>query len=863
VSALDRLIALTLFRSQRADQKEEIITTLRDFGPVILRVTKPSKGALPWLKLATFGDARTEKNSFRHDANVLAITGIEADYDHEVMHPNEAAAVLRGANLAAMIYGSPRHSEDAPRWRVLCPVSETLPPASRRHLVERLNGLFHGALSRESFTLSQSYYYGSVKNNPSHFVDYIEGDYIDLRADLDADAMGPPQTEYKANPAPPPRRTRNPSAFVETVIRNAIGKVSAAPDGQKHHTLRAQARLLGGYMHVGGYGVGEMAQQLVAALPASVRDRKAALATAIWGIEHGATKPIEIPEMQPRHVTNGHTEPNGHTTISEDEWSAIINTRTEEPEPDWDWGKIGATGPAIKWPVPLDIFNANLETPPPQVTSDHIPERLWPFVYDTSLRMGVDPTTVALAVLVTCASVIHENWCLQPKRYDKTWTENARLWGCIVGDPSTLKSPVIMAATRIINRLEAEARRRHQDEMAVYEKALAVWKKQKDTDEPPPVKPKLTRYLVEGATMEAFQEVLRDDPKAGMRAMSGKVLCRQDEMSEWAGNLDRYSGGRGGDRGAYLRLYNGGPYTVDRIQRGSFSVANWSACFITGCQPEPIQKIAKEAAEDGLLQRFVYAVPAPAGEGLDQPEDEAAIDAYHETIRALTAMQPLSGPDGYGHERVVFHDLAHIHREEIDKAARSIAAIPDTSNRVRSTLGKWPGLFARLCLTFHLIEHAGERIGFRYVISEPTAERAKNYMLEVILPHMIRADLMMFLTPQSGHARWIAGYILAHGCDVITSRHIVQAYRALRSAENVRELRETMASLVTIGWLDPMEPKNPLNPVSSWRVNPAVHIRFAEHAAQEAENREATRRAVFVASQKYAPIGFTQSENDI
>jgi hypothetical protein len=72
-----------------------------------------------------------------------------------------------------------------------------------------------------------------------------------------------------------------------------------------------------------------------------------------------------------------------------------------------------------------------------------------------------------------------------------------------------------------------------------------------------------------------------------------------------------------------------------------------------------------------------------------------------------------------------------------------------------------------------------------------------------------------------------------------------------------------MASLVTIGWLDPMEPKNPLNPVSSWLVNPAVHIRFAEHAAQEAENREATRRAVFVASQKYAPIGFTQSENDI
>ena len=88
-------------------------------------------------------------------------------------------------------------------------------------------------------------------------------------------------------------------------------------------------------------------------------------------------------------------------------------------------------------------------------------------------------------------------------------------------------------------------------------------------------------------------------------------------MSEFFANLDRYrAGGKGGgDRGAYLRLYNGGPYSIDRIGRGSFTVPNWSACFLGGMQPGPIQNIAKNATEDGLLQRFLYAVPGPQQHG--------------------------------------------------------------------------------------------------------------------------------------------------------------------------------------------------------------------------------------------------------
>lgn len=531
------------------------------------------------------------------------------------------------------------------------------------------------------------------------------------------------------------------------------------------------------------------------------------------------------------------------------------------PPIEWNWGKAEATGPATRWPTPLDIFRGD-NSHAPVIGPQHVPERLWPHILDVSLRMGVDPATVALCDIVAAASVIHDDWRLQPKVHDTDWTESARLWGCIVGPPSILKTPVINAATRIINRLEAEARTRHEERMEAYETTHAAWKKAKDTDAPEPKRPRLERYLVEGATIEAFSEVLRSDRKATQTAIASKVLCLQDEMSEWAGNLDRYSSGKGGgDRGAYLRMYNGGRYTIDRVARGSFAISNWSACFLTGCQPEPIQKIAKDAAEDGLLQRFMYIVPGPPGEGMDKAPDEQAMAAYAQTIRTLSTMRPLTRMDGHDNEHLAFHRMAHPYREEIDRAAKAIIMMPDTSGRIKATLGKWPGLFARLCLTFHMIEHAKADLGFRYVVSEETAEKVKDFMLDIVLPHLIRADAAMFLTPQTGHGRWIAGHILAHELDHINTRNIKHAYRALRPPEMDRELHSTITGLVSVGWLDPIAPKNPLQPITSWRVNPQVHVRFAGKAQEEKDIREGIRRTIAANGAKYAPIGFGSEED--
>ena len=329
--ALDRPLTVTFFSSFAASSKREEQVSLHDLVPRILSATSKQKGKLPWLKLARFGDKRTDKNSLRHNDNVLSISGIEADYDEQIIGLAEASGILRRANLAAMLYTSPSHTEDTPRWRVLCPLSQDYPPAARVGFLERLNGVFQGALSGESFTLSQSYYYGSVDRSPSHAAELIEGDYLDARPDLDEGAIGKPKAEYITPIEAPTTPPDNADRYVAAVIRNALGRVSSAGEGQKHHTLRNQAKVLGGFQAHGGYSEAEAVEWLMQALPSSAKDKKAARTTAMWGFEQGVKAPLPLPERPKpngKHppletVADPDDEPPADTPLDDPSWLEV------------------------------------------------------------------------------------------------------------------------------------------------------------------------------------------------------------------------------------------------------------------------------------------------------------------------------------------------------------------------------------------------------------------------------------------------------------------------------------------------------------------------------------------------------------
>jgi hypothetical protein len=408
------------------------------------------------------------------------------------------------------------------------------------------------------------------------------------------------------------------------------------------------------------------------------------------------------------------------------------------------------------------------------------------------------------------------------------------------------KTPIIRVATAPIDKLEAEARKQHDEDMRTYRTKMNRWKQaQKEgKDDEEPVPPRLARYLVEGTTIEALTEILRGDSQAKQRTPADKVLIRQDEMSGWIANFDRYAGSRGGDGSDYIRLYNGGRHTIDRIGRGSFAMPNWSACILGGIQPEPIQRIASHAADDGLLQRFCYCVPAAQRRGEDRCPDTNGIARYHDLFPALAALAPDRRPWDADPRRIVLHTEAHAHRIKIDDLAEALAGMPDASNRLKSALGKWPGLWARLTLLFHLIDVADARArdpqrSIAYVANR-AAIAVTAYMRDILLPHLLRADRVMFSTAQTGHARWIAGFVLSKGEQRIAARDIMRAYGALRAPEKRRELQDVMTSLEAMGWVRP-EGRRESSPTTAWEVNPAVHTRFADRARREREAREAAK----------------------
>ncbi len=264
MNALDRPIPVTFFKTYAADTKREEAYAPRALADRIRTVTAAQKAQLPWLKLARFGETRSDKNSLRHDANVLTITGIEADYDGGVIPVDEACDRLTRQGVAAIVYTSPSHTEDAPRWRVLCPLSEQMPPHRRRDFLGRLNGLLGGIFARESFTLSQSYYFGSVRHNPSHRVELIDGSPIDQHDDLDEIWVGPSNA--------PATGAENPDATGdEREIAELVRRIVTAEELHTCLTPLA-ARLIG--RNVPATTIAELLRGMMLARPEQDRDQR-------------------------------------------------------------------------------------------------------------------------------------------------------------------------------------------------------------------------------------------------------------------------------------------------------------------------------------------------------------------------------------------------------------------------------------------------------------------------------------------------------------------------------------------------------------------------------------------------------------
>lgn len=200
-----------------------------------------TKEAQQLLSPVTFGDKLSAKGSLRHAANIVAVHGVVCDYDG-VGNVSVQTIIqkLRRANILCVVHTTATHTADKARCRIIAPLSVSITgspeqiKAAHNLYVARINNTLDGVLARESFNVSQSFYFGRVLGT-EYIAELIAGHPIDLLHHLQE--VGAPQPTEPVEPArgwtvEPQPPARPPATNEEIIERIKVSKPTAHFQGK-------------------------------------------------------------------------------------------------------------------------------------------------------------------------------------------------------------------------------------------------------------------------------------------------------------------------------------------------------------------------------------------------------------------------------------------------------------------------------------------------------------------------------------------------------------------------------------------------------------------------------------------------------
>jgi hypothetical protein len=169
-----------------------------------------------------------------------------------------------------------------------------------------------------------------------------------------------------------------------------------------------------------------------------------------------------------------------------------------------------------------------------------LPEPIRGFVSAGARAIGCDPSYLALPLPTVIAAAIGNTRRLELKR---GWSAPPILWGAIVGESGTAKSPAFRLVMRPVRERQrkalerdAEAMKQYGADLARWEKDMTAWKRGKSAGDPPekPAPSQAERFIVSDTTVEALAPILLANPRG--------LLLARDELAGWTGSFDRYAG---------------------------------------------------------------------------------------------------------------------------------------------------------------------------------------------------------------------------------------------------------------------------------------------------------------------------------
>lgn len=493
---------------------------------------------------------------------------------------------------------------------------------------------------------------------------------------------------------------------------------------------------------------------------------------------------------------------------------------------------------AEAWPEPEPL---PVGMPPVEpFTFELLPEALRPWVQDIAERMQCPPDYPAVGAIVCLSAVVGRQIGIRPKRRDD-WTVTPNLWGAVVGRPSLLKSPALAEPMKLLQQLEVAARAAHEEAAQEHQAkqmvaeaqvkqtkakiAEEVKKKKGDAltlalnhiQAEPDEEPRRRRYVSNDGTIEKLGELLRDNPRG--------ILNFRDELSGWLQSLDRE--GREGTRAFFLECWNGtGPFTFDRIGRGTVEIEAACLSVLGGIQPGPLSTylfgvLNGGTGDDGLLQRLQLLVWPDAPKkwrNVDRWPDTEAKQAAWATFERLDTLDPAAigaqQDEGDPIPWLRFDDAAqgefNTWRADLEARLRE----DDMPPALESHLAKYRSLVPSLALLIHLADHPeGGPVNHDALLQacgwaeylETHARRLYSQVLEPGLAAALELDRRLSELPEP-----------------FTARDVYRKHWRLLDREGAAA---ALAVLVDYGRIRGKRIAGPGRQTEQFRVNPALKAR--------------------------------------
>lgn len=437
------------------------------------------------------------------------------------------------------------------------------------------------------------------------------------------------------------------------------------------------------------------------------------------------------------------------------------------------------------WPDPADLLGQSVEAAP-EFPMDTLPGSFRAFVADIAERMQVRPDAVAIPLLIAAGTAIGKGFRLRPKAADD-WSERPCLWGGVIGDPGSLKTPAFNAALSPLRRAQATMEAEHRLALEVHAAACdraaqaeLEWKREckrtpDGVEKParpeaavaPPV-PAMRRVLTGEATQEALVDLMDQNPRG--------MLMFRDELSGWFGSFNQYR--PGGDRQFFLECHAGGQYIKDRKISGTVMLHDTYLSIVGGFQPDIVSKVLAGDNNDGMAARFsmlVWPETLSSFEYVDRQPDATAAAKVEAIFDRLLAMEPEAffGPLGFNPSPALrFDDDGQIVFRDWYTGLMNRLRGEAMGGAMKAHLSKYPGLFARLAVVLHLVEHADEPKAAPCLVSAVTAERVRDFVTNYLERHAIRIYRHLGQDPARAGAQRIARWLKDSGTKEFAARDV-------------------------------------------------------------------------------------------